>query len=281
MNMLKRQNEKIDSQTRQVATLQAELHQRDAPKLSSSIKNAGVRAHVVPLEQSKATFQEIGASLAAHATGEEILSPATAELLKSKCDGGKLLIEKRLQYHKDCDKLGFDVAKELLAMRKMGERDAAALALENRAKKAVESKRKAQSEAAGRNRRRPKSSNRRDLLLSRLLLSFGSLPRSLRSFLPQFFLSLLLLVDLSIVVSVSLDTSQKFSGYQQPQVTAGSGFVPPGYSGFQPQIPGLMGPPPRPTAFAGMCFGCQQFGHRSSKCPNLAGSAANAGRSIQ
>jgi hypothetical protein len=157
-NMLKRQNDKIETQNRQVAALQAELHIRDAPKLSSSIKNAGVRAHVIPLEQSKATFQEIGASLAAHATGEEMMSPATAEILKAKCDEGESMIDRRLQYHKDCDDLGFDVAKELLAMREMGERDAAALALENRAKKAVETKRKAQSEAASKASKEQKSS---------------------------------------------------------------------------------------------------------------------------
>lgn len=69
-----------------------------------------------------------------------------------------MLIEKRLQYHKDCDELGFDVAKELLAMREMGERDAAALALENRAKKVVESKRKAQSEAASKASKEQKTS---------------------------------------------------------------------------------------------------------------------------
>jgi hypothetical protein len=159
-NMLKLQNDKIDSQNRQVAALQAELHIREAPKLSSSIKNAGVRAHVIPLKQSKATFQEISASLAAHATGEEIMSPATAKLLKSKCDEGELLIDKRLQYHRDCDDLGFDVAKELLAMREMGERDAAALALKAKAKKAVESKKKAQSEAASKASKEQKTSKK-------------------------------------------------------------------------------------------------------------------------
>jgi hypothetical protein len=157
-NMLKCQNDKIKTQNRQMATIQAELHIRDAPKLSSLIKNAGVRAHVIPLEQSKATFQEIAASLAAHATGKEMMSPAIAEFLKTKCDEGESLIDGRLQYHKDCNDLGFDVAKELLAMREMGERDAAALALENRAKKVVETKRKAQSEAAPKASKEQKSS---------------------------------------------------------------------------------------------------------------------------
>jgi hypothetical protein len=92
------------------------------------------------------SFAFMGDVLTAHASGAAALTPDQAANLATKCDQGKLLCKDRIQYHEECDRLGFDVAKELLALRERGKQDPVELALEEKAIKAVSKRQSAKSE---------------------------------------------------------------------------------------------------------------------------------------
>jgi hypothetical protein len=134
---LERQTVEQSRQSKKLDDLHAEIHYREAPKRSMKIENAGIRKHVEILEDSSANFDFLGQVLFDHASGAAPLSHEHAANLAEKCDQGKQLCKDRIQYHEECDRLGFDIAKELLSLRERGKREPVDLALEEKTIKLV------------------------------------------------------------------------------------------------------------------------------------------------
>jgi hypothetical protein len=143
---LERQTVEQSRQSKKLVDLHAEIHHKEALKRSQRIENAGIKRHVEVLEEASSSFEFLGDVLTGHASGASVLTPDQAANLATKCDRGKLLCEDRIEYHEECNRLRFDVAKELLAPRERGKRDPIELALEEKAIKAVSKRQSAKSE---------------------------------------------------------------------------------------------------------------------------------------
>jgi hypothetical protein len=143
---LERQTVEQSRQLKKLYDLHAEMHHRDTSKRSDKIENAGIRRHVEVLEEASSSFAHVGDLLAAYASGASSLSADQAAILAEKCDQGKHLCEDQIQYHEECDRLGFDVAKELLVLRERGKRDPLELGLEEKAINSVNKRQSAKSD---------------------------------------------------------------------------------------------------------------------------------------
>jgi hypothetical protein len=143
---LERQAVEQSRQSKKLDDLHAEIHHKETTKRSQRIENAGIKKYVEVLEEASSSFEFLGDVLAGHASGASVLTPDQAANLATKCDQGKLLCEDRIQYHEECDRLGFDVAKELLALRERGKRDPVELAQEEKAIKTVNKRQSAKPE---------------------------------------------------------------------------------------------------------------------------------------
>jgi hypothetical protein len=123
--------------TRQINRLQTDLSFKFAPFCSSKIKSDAIRKHAEPLEKVQNICSSSSAALAGHISGEEPLSVEQLESIKSNLDEGERLCKIRLRYHEDCDRIGIDVADEILLIRSERERDPSDLAVEKEALKRV------------------------------------------------------------------------------------------------------------------------------------------------
>jgi hypothetical protein len=130
---LERQTVEQSRQSKKPDDLHAEIHHRDTSRGSDKIENPGIKKHVEVLEQASSSFAHVKDLLTAHATSASPLFVDQAAIFAEKCDQGKILCKDRIQYHEECDRVGFDVAKELLALRERGKRDPLELALEEKA----------------------------------------------------------------------------------------------------------------------------------------------------
>jgi hypothetical protein len=268
---LERQTVEQSRQSKKLDDLHAEIHHRETSKRSDRIENAGIKKHVQVLEEASSSFEFVGDVLSAYASGESVLTPDQAATLATKCDQGKHLCEDRIQYHEECDRLGFDVAKELLGLRERGKRDPIELAMEEKAIKAVT---KRQSSKSDKSEKQAKKANTNSSQPAFQPVWYPSTPSFQPSPLPSFTPPL-----------APLPQSRPF---RQPRPAAPSYQNPP-FSGYGPVYPSYSNPPvpapsfgmpPRGVSFSGACYNCHQFDHRSSECPNTLASASNAGRYI-
>jgi hypothetical protein len=272
--LLERQTVEQSRQSKKLDDLHAEIHHKETTKRSQRIENAGIKKHVKVLEEASSSFEFLGDVLAGHASGASVLTPDQAANLATKCDQGKLLCEDRIQYHEECDRLGFDVAKELLALRERGKHDPVELALEEKAIKTVNKRQSAKPEKS---EKPAKKANTGGNPLQPAFPPFwypptpGFQPAPLPSFTPP------------------LAPLPQPRPFRQSRPTLPCYPAPSPFTGYGPTFPGYPNPsapspsfgmPPRGASFSGACYNCHQFGHRSSECPNTLASASNAGRYI-
>lgn len=271
---LERQTVEQSRQSKKLDDLHAEIHHKEAFKRSQRIENAGIKKHVEVFEEASSSFEFLGDVLAGHASGASVLTPDQAANPATKCDQGKLLCEDRIQYHEECDRLGFDVAKELLALRERGKRDPVEVALEEKAIKAVSKRQFVKSEKP---EKPAKKANTGGNPFQPAFPPFwyppmpGFQPAPLSSFTPP------------------LAPIPQPRPFRQSRPTLPSYLAPPTFTSYGSPFPGYPNPsapgpafgmPPRGASFSGACYNCHQFGHRSSECPNTLASASNAGRFI-
>jgi hypothetical protein len=260
-----RQSKKLDD-------LHAEIHHREMSKRSEKIENAGIRKRVEVFEDASASFSFLRGTLSAHASGASTLTADQAADLVTKCDQGKLLCKDCIQYHEECDRLGFDVAKELLALWERGKRDLVELALEEKAIKAVS---KRQSNEPKKPEKPAKKANTNSNPPQPVFqpVWYPPTPGFQSAPIPSFTPPLALL--------------PQPRPYRQPCPTIPTYPSPSPFSGYGPAFSGYPTPPgpnpsfgvhPRGASFLGACYNYQQFGHRSSECPHSVASASNAGR---
>lgn len=241
---------------RKLEQIQAELAAKEAPKRWQQLKNVGLQKHVEPLERAHGVMATAAEALAGHASGEEPLTPEQAERLKAKLDEGMFVVDQRIIFHEDCERLGFDVAKELDVLKEQKEMDPVELALEKKAQKHVD-KRKAEETAA-------KAAKQQK----------GGQPRFVNG--PGF-----------------------GAGFQYGRAPFVPGYAP-GYGAPRPMQPwgnfgrgggrgrGFGGMPGGYSnggrggghGFTGVCWQCQQPGHKSDACPMKTGAPANVGKQI-
>jgi hypothetical protein len=270
---LERQTVEQTRQSKKLDDLHAEIHHRKTSKRPEKIENAGIKKHVEVLEEASSSFEFLADVLTAHASGAAALTPDQAANLATKCDQGKLLCEDWIQHHEECDRLGFDVAKELLALRERGKRDPVELALEEKAIKAVSKRQSAKSEKS---EKPAKKANTNSTPSQPLFQPVWYPPQSFQPApLPSFTPPLAPLPQprpfrQPCPAMLSYPSPSPFSGYG------------PAFASYPtPPVPGpSFNMPPRGASFSEACYQCHQFGHRSSECPNSLASASNAGRYI-
>lgn len=269
---LERQTVEQSRQSKKLDDLHAEIHHRETTKRSERIENAGIKKHVEVLKEASSSFEFMGDVLSAHASGAATLTPDQAANLATKCDQGKLLCEDRIQYHEEYDRLGFDVTKELLALRERGKRDPTELALKENAIKTVS---KRQSTKSDKSEKPAKKANTNTNPPQQIFQPMWYPPSAFQPSPSPFTPPL-----------APLPQPRPFRQSRPTMPTYQSPSQFPGYSSTFPTYPAPpvpappFGLPPRGASFSGACYNCHQFGHRSSECPNTLSAASNAGRYI-
>lgn len=242
---------------RKMEQIQADLAAKEAPRRWEKLKSPGLQKHVQPLEQAHGAMTKAAEALAGHASGEEPMTPEQAERLKAKLDEGMFVVDQRITFHEDCERLGFDVAKELDLLKEQKEMDPVELALKKKAQKHVE-KRKAEKTAT----KAAKQQKGGQPKFQRSPFFGGGMQFGRGSFEPGY-------GQYGMGYSAPVPVQQYYAGNGRG---GGRGR---GFGGGPGSFSGGRG-----GGFTGMCWKCQQPGHKADMCSNAGGVAANAGRQI-
>jgi hypothetical protein len=239
---------------RKMEQIQADLAAKEAPKRWEKPKTPRLQKHVQLLEQPYGAMAKAAEALAGYASGEEPMTPEQAERLNAKLDEGMFAVDQRTTFHDDCERLGFDVAKDLDLLKEQKEMDPVELSLEKKAQKHVEkSKAKKTATKAAKQQKVGQPKSQRSPFFG------GGAQFGRGSFGPGY----------GMGYNAPFPMQQYYAGYGRGG-GRGRGFNggPGGFSGG------------RGGGFTGVCWKCQQPGHKADTCPNATGVAANAGRQI-
>jgi hypothetical protein len=272
---LAKQSEKID-------LLQSQILAKTAPKRSDRIDNPEVKKHMQPLEQAQQSISQAKRVFEAHLDGTSPLAHLSEDQiasLKSQMDEGERVVSDRMQFLKDWDTEGFEIASEMLRLREESSRDPAEVSLVSRARKSLAEKRKVSDDSTAPSKEMKTSQNQnlgRNYYQNR---NRSPSPGPAWFHPPQ-----------PIMFPASNSAFQPYPSPVSAPVYQPSSFFPPPPRAPSPApglpLPTSVIPPPRAPSpglsssrvSSLQCWTCQQFGHLSANCPNLVTTAANAGK---